>query len=237
MKRIVALTSFIFILAGCGSDYKKPEEVVTPPPPVQVFTPSQTYEITLNGTQQVPRNNTDTSATAIIEVDESLNLFTIDIDTTNLSNIDAAHIHVGGIGVNGDVLFALEPDGESSYVLDETSIDDDTIAQLAAGNFYLNIHTDAYPNGEVRGQIVTADTTILLFGLSGQQEVPAVQTTASGDGYATHDAATGNIDVVLRTTGVPDATAAHIHVGRVGMNGDVLTAFEQSMDDENVWML
>ena len=76
-KVLTLLNSPMFGKKYSMSDYEEPEEEVIPPPPVQVFTPSQTYEITLNGTQQVPRNNTDTSATAVIEVDESLNLFTI----------------------------------------------------------------------------------------------------------------------------------------------------------------
>jgi hypothetical protein len=77
---------------------------------------------------------------------------------------------------------------------------------------------------------------LFTFPLSGDQEVPAVETEARGDGYAVVNTGTRAIDLVVHTSGVDDATAAHIHVGNVGENGGVLVGLEQDAMEPGVWM-
>ena len=77
---------------------------------------------------------------------------------------------------------------------------------------------------------------VVTFPLSGDQQVPAVTTTATGSGYALVNSMTYALEVVVNTEGVDDATAAHIHTGAAGENGDVLVGLEQSADDMGMWM-
>ncbi|MEL6715210.1 MAG: CHRD domain-containing protein, partial [Planctomycetota bacterium] len=94
----------------------------------------------------------------------------IRIDTEGLSGpITMAHLHLGAAGTNGPVVvnltpsifpdgrrlrtFVLEPDlmgplGGESFV--------ELLREIAAGNVYVNVHTAAFPAGEVRGQLELA---------------------------------------------------------------------------------
>ena len=75
----------------------------------------------------------------------------------------------------------------------------------------MNVHTETFSDGELRGQIVSDDMAVVTFMLDGEQEVPAVSTLADGYGYALVSTATYDLDLVVYTDGIDDATAAHIH--------------------------
>jgi len=57
--------------------------------------------------------------------------------------------------------------------------------------------------------------------LSGQDEVPAVQTSATGQGEFTVPA-NGTMKYRVNVTGITNASAAHIHMAKAGENGDVI---------------
>jgi len=92
----------------------------------------------------------------------------------NLENLRMAHIHLAPAGVNGPVTAWLYPEappmqvipGRFSGVLAEGTLTaanlvgplagqplSALIDEIRAGNAYVNVHTDAYPAGEIRGQI------------------------------------------------------------------------------------
>jgi hypothetical protein len=73
-----------------------------------------------------------------------------------------AHIHRGAAGVNGPVIYFLSPvnfASPHSGATDPTPSGGPTgfipadFTDLSAGNLYVNIHTQQYTGGEVRGQI------------------------------------------------------------------------------------
>jgi hypothetical protein len=70
-----------------------------------------------------------------------------------------AHIHQGVAGVNGPIVipFADAPEtgdpGDTSSCVPADVTVLNSISQNPAG-FYVNVHTAAYPNGAVRGQLV-----------------------------------------------------------------------------------
>ncbi|ODB35340.1 hypothetical protein BB427_17430 [Pseudoalteromonas sp. BMB] len=151
----------------------------------------------------------------------------------------AAHIHTGRIGMTGDVLVGLEQSTDDTNVWmtpDNTMINAEIFAVLASGGHYVNVHTPANASGELRGQILTDNYTLVAFPLSGEQEVPAVTTTATGSGYALVNRNGFDLELQVLTSGVADATAAHIHTGIAGENGPVLLALMQDSSDANRWM-
>jgi hypothetical protein len=69
--------------------------------------------------------------------------------------------------------------------------------------------------------------------LSGDQEVPAVMTSATGSGTITVDA-DKNVSGSVTTTGVA-GTMAHIHIAAAGKNGPVIIPLTKSGD--STWMV
>lgn len=57
--------------------------------------------------------------------------------------------------------------------------------------------------------------------LSGQNEVPAVESSATGEGEFKAPA-NGTIGYKVNITGISNASAAHIHLAKAGENGDVV---------------
>ncbi|MDF2179996.1 CHRD domain-containing protein [Aliiglaciecola sp. CAU 1673] len=204
------------------------------PEPV-VFSAEQTFNVSLSGAQEVPAVMTEATATAIVELDITNHLFRVDLDASNVSGVAAAHVHDGSIGTNGPVAFPLTNDGDGTFSLEATAITGEQISALQSGQWYLNVHTEANPSGEVRGQIVDQNTAVVTFELSGNQEIPRVTTPASGFGYATLNTQTLAVNLSVITEGVSDATMAHIHTGYAGENGPVYVTLEQDAADANRW--
>ena len=206
---------------------------LAPPPPA--FNADMTYNVNLSGSQEVPAVTTMSMATAVVEIDEDLPAFSVSVDVSGLTDVTGVHVHDGGIGMNGPVAFPLTDAGNGTYVLAETNISPSNLDALTSGEWYLNVHTTANPNGEVRGQIVPDTTAVVTFSLSGSQEAPAVDTMAMGSGYALFDTTNNNVSLVAVTT-IENATMAHIHTGFAGENGDVLVGLVESESTAGVWM-
>ncbi|MEC8785395.1 MAG: CHRD domain-containing protein, partial [Pseudomonadota bacterium] len=206
---------------------------LAPPPPA--FNADMTYNVNLSGSQEVPAVTTMSMATAVVEIDEDLPAFSVSVEVSGLTDVTGVHVHDGGIGMNGPVAFPLTDAGNGTYVLAETNISPSNLDALTSGEWYLNVHTTANPNGEVRGQIVPDTTAVVTFSLSGSQEVPAVDTMEMGSGYALFDTTNNNVSLVAVTT-IENATMAHIHTGFAGENGDVLVGLVESESTAGVWM-
>jgi hypothetical protein len=130
-------------------------------------------ELPLSGDQSVPPVQSSASGKATIFIEAGPNGFNIsyEIDVTNIVDVTAAHINLGAAGANGPVIVPLftgpQKSGSFTGVLAKGTITEadltgpmqgKTFADLAAavlgGQTYVNVHTVANPNGEIRGQIV-----------------------------------------------------------------------------------
>lgn len=124
---------------------------------------------TINGSQEVPPVLTDARGTAAFEIDDSTWRVYGSVNTTNLppTSVTGMHIHQAPVGVNGPIKFdilanvvgGVPSPPNFTYVFDGilpgTLADRQAVlAQLIAGNGYINAHTFAHPAGEIRGQIV-----------------------------------------------------------------------------------
>ena len=174
-------------------------------------------------------------ATAVVEIDEDLPAFSVSVDVSGLTDVTGVHVHDGGLGMNGPVAFPLTDVGDGTYVLTQTNISPSNLDALTSGEWYLNVHTEANPSGEVRGQIVADTTAVVTFPLSGNQSVPAVDTMASGSGYALYDTTSDSVYLVAATT-IDNATMAHIHSGFAGENGGVVVTLVENEMTAGTWM-
>ncbi len=98
----------------------------------------------------------DGSGTAHITIDPDTGQVCYDLTVEGIQPVTASHIHVGAEGENGDVVVPLDVDGfegSSSDCVDASDADLAAIIANPAG-YYVNIHTEDFPAGAIRGQLV-----------------------------------------------------------------------------------
>lgn len=128
------------------------------------------FDATLTGAAERPDPvTTGASGNASVEVDGETVSFEVEVE--DIDEVTMAHIHVGGTAVAGPVVVTLFTTGTpESFTARETLAEgtfteaditpaggivtlDDLVAQMEAGNTYVNVHTTANPTGEIRGQL------------------------------------------------------------------------------------
>jgi uncharacterized surface protein with fasciclin (FAS1) repeats len=130
--------------------------------------PDADFTAVLSGAEEVPEVETEAEGTATATLDEAGTTLTVEGTYTGLSSplqevgSSAGHIHEAPRGENGPVVvpLTLTPDetGPSSGTFSGTAPIGEGEGQLAletleAGGYYLNIHTEDNPSGEIRGQL------------------------------------------------------------------------------------
>jgi hypothetical protein len=108
--------------------------------------------VKLSGAQEVPAVTTTASGSGTFKVEDDMSI-SGDVKTTGVKGI-AAHIHEGAPGVNGGVAVPLTMKGENEWTVPPgTKLTAAQMQALKAGNLYVNVHSDAHKDGEIRGQL------------------------------------------------------------------------------------
>jgi hypothetical protein len=125
------------------------------------------------------------------------------LEVENITDANAAHIHLGEKGQNGDVVYPLftgpQKNGSFTGVLAEGQLTEanltgpyqgktfaDLVSAALAGQLYVNVHTVANPNGEIRGQLLIdmgGETTTTAAGAAGATTTSAGATTTTSSSY------------------------------------------------------
>ncbi len=144
----------------------------------------------LDGTQEVPPNDSDATGVADWRLDSDAEAISIDINVEGIFLPEITfppdsglafgasgpfHIHLGARGENGPVVVPF-PDADfftptdSGLTISASDVNFDTaslLSPLRAGDLYFNLHTLEYPAGEIRGQITVAEpSTVALLGFA-----------------------------------------------------------------------
>ena len=167
--------------------------LAAPAQAVQIFT------ATLDGSQQVPPNASAAIGSATLELSDDEQSLSYSITTVGLDfafqtpstadDVTRMHIHIAPAGANGPVVFGfINPsDDTDDFMLSfvgstlQATITgvwdaDDAggnlaglVDELRAGLLYINVHTNGFPGGEIRGQIVPEPGTaaLMILGLAG----------------------------------------------------------------------
>ncbi len=139
---IVALTIAVAVLGACGNEGNDE---------------GGSFDLALTADEEVCEGDTcggEGSGNATIDINSDQNQICYDISLDGIDDANAAHIHEGELGESGDVLVDLEFTGEEG----ETCVDDvdegdlEDIAEEPS-EFYLNVHSEQYPDGAARGQL------------------------------------------------------------------------------------
>jgi hypothetical protein len=113
-----------------------------------------TFTTELSGSASVPPNDSGATGTAEVIFDTETKELRWRIEYSGLSGpVIAAHFHgPAGIGANAGILVPI--DDLISPIEGSTMLLDAHAEALLAGQVYINIHTEAHPGGEIRGQLV-----------------------------------------------------------------------------------
>jgi hypothetical protein len=111
------------------------------------------FAANLTAAEEVPPTDSQGTGTADVTFDSESKELTWTVEYSGLSGpATAAHFHgPAAPGENAGPVITLE-DIESPAEGSAT-LTDEQAADLQEGRWYLNFHTDAHPNGEIRGQV------------------------------------------------------------------------------------
>ena len=142
-----------------------------------VFDGGDQFAATLTGAEEVPPVTTSAGAVANFTLNPDGTLFFELRATAPIENATQAHIHLGGRGQNGPVVLFLMPFNAAGQdfaagdvIASGTASDSNVIARpgftptianlvnrMRQGRTYSNLHTIAFPGGEIRGQNTVTD--------------------------------------------------------------------------------
>ncbi len=163
-------------------------------------------------------------ATFSIGLDRAVH-YVIAMATPGVGQLTMAHIHAGGRGTDGPIMYDLMIDTAIPNLGENTTANDlgmpvDVLCRLLEdlSAFYVNVHTGPAPLGIARGQL-TAGTVGLWATLSGSQEIPAIAPSARGGVTLELESFTSGRAVYAVPAGIASVTGAHVHVGAPFVNG------------------
>jgi hypothetical protein len=113
----------------------------------------KTFKATLNGTSEVPPNDSKGTGMATLTFDPTTKQLTYNITYSGMkAAATAAHIHgPAAVGANSGVMVPFA--NPASPITGTATLTDAQAAALLAGQTYVNVHSSANPPGEIRGQI------------------------------------------------------------------------------------
>ena len=138
-----AYTLLLVTLFGALTACSKTED--TAPAPT-----TTTLSATVNGAQQVPANPSTATGNFTGKYDSSNKQLTYTVTYQGFTPT-VAHIHLGAPGASGPV--AIPFANLASPITGTVTLSDVQATALLNSGMYVNMHSSAYPNGEVRGDI------------------------------------------------------------------------------------
>jgi len=112
----------------------------------------QEAQQSLSGANEVPANNSAATGTGTIRIGRDGSV-TGNVVVAGMTPT-AAHIHEAPPGKNGPVIVPLAKTADNVFAAAAGArLTDAQYASYLAGNLYVNVHSDAYPGGEIRAQL------------------------------------------------------------------------------------
>ncbi len=116
------------------------------------------FKVPLTGAQGVPPVDTTGSGTAELTYDPATRVVTWNISYSGLSSpTTMAHFHgPAAEGKNAPLVIWLSKQGSppTNPIKGSATLTPDQAKQFSAGEWYVNVHTQSHPAGEIRGQVI-----------------------------------------------------------------------------------
>lgn len=133
------------------------------------------FTATFTGAAEVPAVDTKAKGNAKLTLSADGKELSYDVWAWNISDITMAHLHMAPAGQNGEVVFWLYPtEGQTAKLIAGGIIGtiakgtitaaklvgplqgktiQDLVDKIKAGDIYVQVHTQAHAEGEIRGQL------------------------------------------------------------------------------------
>jgi len=133
----------------------------------------ETFSASLSGKHEVPPTDSSANGWAKFQTNDNGTQVTYWVNITGLNAITGTHIHNGSAGQNGDIVATLSgqesaKDGNNATISLKGNITKDNlegplkgkelselVSLMSDGNVYVNVHTDEFQKGAIRGQIAS----------------------------------------------------------------------------------
>jgi len=113
---------------------------------------SDEISVTLSGDQEVPPVATSASGNGTFTINKDKSVKG-SITTSGVAGT-AAHIHLGAPGKNGPVIIALTKTADNVWSTPaKAKLTNAQYKRYKAGDLYVNVHSAAHKDGEIRGQL------------------------------------------------------------------------------------
>lgn len=193
-----------------------------------------TLRASLNAAQETPATSSPATGSAIMMYDVATNSYDLVVSLSNFANtITNSHLHEGAVGSPGGVVSPLG--SESVYQRNGNNLTaifrgltygGDKLKLLQGGAYY-NVHSAAFPGGEIRGQLI-ADPKRLYANIDvGQAQATSASTITSNAGGAAvmwYDPVANRIRLRLSLFRLTNTfTNSHFHEAAAGASGSVAT--------------
>ena len=108
-------------------------------------------KVVLSGANEVPPVTTSASGDGTISIADD-GTVSGSVTTKGVQGT-AAHIHMGAAGNNGPVIVPFTKEGDTYKAPAGAKLNADQLKAFKGGELYVNVHSAANPNGEIRGQL------------------------------------------------------------------------------------
>lgn len=141
LRSALAASFVTLALAGCGQ--------MRPSQKMQIF------EANLGAAQEVPPAVSTATGSAELQFNENTNKLTWKVTYSGLTGpATGAHVHgPAPAGQNAGVVIPFTGNLDAQPIMGEATLTPAQYADLAAGLYYVNIHSARFPGGEIRGQL------------------------------------------------------------------------------------
>jgi CHRD domain len=139
--QLIVLVSALLIGSSCK---KSSDNTVVPNPNIS-------FSATVNGASEVPSNASAATGSATGTFNTTTKILTVAVTYTGVTATNG-HIHKAAVGASGGVIFPFSP--FTSPINFSATLDATQEADLMANLYYVNIHSAAFPAGEIRGQLI-----------------------------------------------------------------------------------
>ena len=174
MKNLVLYTMLAVLVIFTSCETPNTDDVFQNEAALKSGKKVMNFRAHLSGDQEVPPVASLAQGQAIFQLSKDGTELSYKLIVANLDNVSASHIHIAPAGSNGGVVVFLYPSAPPSVLIPGTTngiLAEGVITAanlrpplagqplsalidvMIAGNAYVNVHTSAYPGGEIRGQI------------------------------------------------------------------------------------